>query len=487
MRWLLSQFCVLMLLAGGATTARAGNPDTPFFTWVVPAAGTDATSFVFPTGVGADAGGNCYVAGSFFGSLAIGGTNFVGPTNLEGRPVREDFLAKFTPNGVLAWAREVDSGLAGAYFAWASALAVDREGNSLLTGRCGCPGAGMFVVKYSPAGKLEWATNVGWCGMDMGRAIGVDASGNCYATGVLISCYPYMMSQAFIGKYNSAGVLQWSFESAPGASSNFGQNLAVDAAGDCYMVPPRQSSSLLAKYSSSFAFQWVSEVPSPAWEPNPVVDPAGDCFVTAGHGVMKYGSSGELQWTIAASNTLSPIGGIAADGNGDLYVTGQFLGVLPIGNTILTNTGINPSGAIAKYRGDGTPLWGLSVGGTNTGRGFAIAFDNAGSSYVVGSFTAEAEFGDFKVTTTSAGALFLAKLAPRPALSIRRTGASPDHTSIELALSGELGAGYLVERSTNLTQWDSLLMVTNSTGTVAFTDPVGGIIPRGFYRAKRTP
>ncbi len=213
MRWLLSQFCVLLVLAGGATTARAGNPDTPFFTWLVPAAGTDTTSFVFPTGVGADAGGNCYISGNFIGSLAIGGTNFVGRTNLEGWPIREDFLAKFTPNGVLAWARQLDSGLHGEAFTWASALAVDREGHSFLTGRCGCPGAGMFVVKYSPAGKLEWATNVGWCGMDMGRAIGVDASGNCYATGVLISCYPYMMSQAFIGKYNSAGVLQWSFES----------------------------------------------------------------------------------------------------------------------------------------------------------------------------------------------------------------------------------------------------------------------------------
>jgi hypothetical protein len=53
----------------------------------------------------------------------------------------------------------------------------------------------------------------------------------------------------------------------------------------------------------------------------------------------------------------------------------------------------------------------------------------------------------------------------------------------QLELHGRIGGEYLVEVSTNLLSWTPLLMVTNSSATVRFTDDSPVLSPQQFYRA----
>lgn len=54
--------------------------------------------------------------------------------------------------------------------------------------------------------------------------------------------------------------------------------------------------------------------------------------------------------------------------------------------------------------------------------------------------------------------------------------------SIQITLSGSAGDIYRVLGSTNLLNWKTIASVTNSIGTVQFTDPVATIFNRRFYR-----
>jgi hypothetical protein len=50
-------------------------------------------------------------------------------------------------------------------------------------------------------------------------------------------------------------------------------------------------------------------------------------------------------------------------------------------------------------------------------------------------------------------------------------------------LQAPAGRSYVIEYSTNLTDWTSLLTLTNSTGVVTFSNALGSAAT-GFYRAK---
>src|SRR5712692_10341784 len=147
---------LMMVCAGLAATGHADNASLPFFAWVRPASGQTG-GILSPTGIFADSTGNCYVSGLFAGSVDVGGTN------LTTTQIYDSFLAKFSPRGDLIWAREADVN-PNSYF-FVNAFVVDQEGNSLVTGHHAgsagvISGAGMFIAKFSPEGRLVWANDV---------------------------------------------------------------------------------------------------------------------------------------------------------------------------------------------------------------------------------------------------------------------------------------------------------------------------------------
>ena len=52
----------------------------------------------------------------------------------------------------------------------------------------------------------------------------------------------------------------------------------------------------------------------------------------------------------------------------------------------------------------------------------------------------------------------------------------------QLTISGAPGPGYIIYESTNLVQWDMLATLTNTNGTVQFTDTGSTNFPARYYR-----
>ena len=55
----------------------------------------------------------------------------------------------------------------------------------------------------------------------------------------------------------------------------------------------------------------------------------------------------------------------------------------------------------------------------------------------------------------------------------------------KVSLTGEVGASYSIEASTNLVNWTPLVTLTNSNGSVNLVDPAAARFNQRFYRAKQ--
>ena len=101
----------------------------------------------------------------------------------------------------------------------------------------------VFLVKYdSSCNQVYW---VGWGaqGNDIGRAVATDASDNVYVTGSTSSYgsgQGFVTSDVFLLKYGPSGEFQWS-KTWGGLQNDYGTGLAVDSAGNVYVVGSTES------------------------------------------------------------------------------------------------------------------------------------------------------------------------------------------------------------------------------------------------------
>ncbi len=133
-------------------------------------------------GIVVDSLGNIFARGSFFGTASFGSFQ------LTSRGGEDMFVANYDPVGQLRWVRQ-SGGLADDD---TEGIALDQSGNCYVTGRIRGDaqfGAGtltntnamtVFVVTYSPEGRVSWAQAVGTCTQDISSSIVVDGAGNCY-------------------------------------------------------------------------------------------------------------------------------------------------------------------------------------------------------------------------------------------------------------------------------------------------------------------
>ncbi|MDM0110720.1 SBBP repeat-containing protein [Variovorax sp. J22R133] len=102
--------------------------------------------------------------------------------------------------------------------------------------------------------------------------------------------------------------------------------------------------------------------------------------------VAKYSASGSLLWQRqvldVAGNTsvFEAVNGVAVDGGGNIYVTGQTLTVVA-GETPVAGTDV----FVAKFAPNGDRLWVHLLGSSENDVGNGVAVDAAGNAFVVGS------------------------------------------------------------------------------------------------------
>jgi hypothetical protein len=137
-------------------------------------------------GVAVDPSGHITMTGSFDVSISFGEGD-----RHQSAGESDIFISRFTPEGKLEWARTY--GAQREDIGWS--IAADAVGNTVTTGWFQGSvdfGAGpmtskgnrdVFAVKLDKAGALVWARTWGDHDNDRGRAVAVDAAGNAYVTG----------------------------------------------------------------------------------------------------------------------------------------------------------------------------------------------------------------------------------------------------------------------------------------------------------------
>jgi hypothetical protein len=59
-----------------------------------------------------------------------------------------------------------------------------------------------------------------------------------------------------------------------------------------------------------------------------------------------------------------------------------------------------------------------------------------------------------------------------------------ENGDLEFGIAGDGATTYIIEASTDLTNWTEIGLVANASTTIRFTDPDGGVYPNRFYRAR---
>ncbi|MBL7038960.1 MAG: SBBP repeat-containing protein [Pirellulaceae bacterium] len=103
------------------------------------------------------------------------------------------------------------------------------------------------------------------------------------------------------------------------------------------------------------------------------------------------------------------IRGITVDAVGNCYVTGEFTDEARFGDRAVTSRG-SMDFVLAKYSPDGELMWLQTAGGSEIDRGYSVAVDAVGNSYVTGHFQSpEFHIGDRTFTNRGDYDYFVAK------------------------------------------------------------------------------
>lgn len=386
-------------------------------------------------GVAADNSGNVYVTGFFKSTATFDSYTFTSAG------VEDIFLAKYSPNGELLWAKQ----FGGQSNDYGHEVAVDAAGNCYLAGSYrGQVVFGSFtlqsttfqdtealLLKVDPDGNVIWAKKGGGAGWDEARGVAV-AGNQIYVTGLFSETATFDTStlttigntDMFVAAYDTDGNLNW-FSRGGGLKSEIGFGIAADASGNAYVTGYFQGGQtdfgpvsvtnagnlyvdmFVVKLDPAGNFLWARSggtVGNDDVGRSITADAAGNVFVAGeirdsgsfdgivynGAGiadiyVASYDASGAIQYL----KQLGGGGGDYAYGianyDGKVYITGLFNGTVSFGTTAFSSMGSNDIFIAAITAGSGDLVGALRAGGLGNDAGQAM-FANAAGTYVTGDF-----------------------------------------------------------------------------------------------------
>lgn len=373
--------------------------------------------------VAVDGNGNVAIAGSFAGTMNLGGGAL---TSAGGQDI---FLAMYTANGVHLWSQR----FGGTGNDIGRAVAFDGAGNVILTGTFRGPvgfggsvliGRGLqdiVVAKYNAAGFHQWSQWYGSAAGDEGQDVTVDASNNVIVTGhyggvINFGGGPdtptFGSLDFFVLKLDDDGVYQWS-KGIGGPNPDQGLGVAVDASnnvlltgifnntvnfGGGSLVSAGSSDVFVVKYDASGAHQWSTRLGGPAADRGEGigVDGAGSAVVTGSYNgalLAKYDMNGVQQWmqNFAGTDMVQGLD-LAVSGAGTIAITGNLRGTTDFGGGPLASAGDDDI-FFALYEVTGAHRWSQRFGNTGDDWGHALAVEPSGNLLAAGIFSMSVDFG----------------------------------------------------------------------------------------------
>ena len=377
--------------------------------------GGSGTSAV--TGIAVDSSGNLYVTGW------TDSTDFpiAGAAQATNHGGVEAFVAKLNASGsALLYATYIG----GRSDDRASGIAVDSSGNAFVTGSTTSTnfplvaaahnvfagGRDAFIFKLNSVGNtLVFSTYVGGSGTDQGTAIALDTLANAYVAGDTTSTdFPIQSAvqsafggktDAFITKLTPAGLVLFSTYLGGGADEHAGA-ITVGSNGNIYVAG--------GTFSSNFPVVGAFQSSSGGSQ---------DAFVTrlAGTGSPMFFST-YLGGTGGALGTPEEATGIAADSNGNVYVTGvtNSSNFPTTASAFQTTFAGSQDAFVTKINSAGTIAYSTYLGTFGLEWANGLAIDTAGNAYIAG-YTSASSFPRVTAVQNTFGGLydaFVSKLNP---------------------------------------------------------------------------
>jgi hypothetical protein len=344
---------------GNKNTVNSGQVPLiePTFTWNTFMGSMD---YDRPIGIAVDVSGNVYIVG-------LSHATWGNPVRPFGSGIYHAFAAKLNSNGTLMW----NTFLGSVGSDYADGIAVDASGNIYVTGYSsatwGAPlnpfagGGDVFVAKLNNAGALIWNTFLGSADYDHEGGIAVDVGGYVYVTGSSYATWGTPVN-AFTGradvftvKLSSSGARQWNTFMGSTGGYDEARGIAVDESGKVYVTGQSNAT-------------WGTPVNS----------------YTGGNNVFAamLSTNGVRQWhTFMGSASGNDSNSITVDGIGNVYITGYSAATW--GTPVNPFTGGLDAFA-TKLNNSGARLWNTFIGSVNTDYGNGIAIDGIGNVYLTG-------------------------------------------------------------------------------------------------------
>jgi len=368
------------------------------------------------------------VTGDFYGTATFG-PGEANQTVLTSAGCSDIFIARYNPNGTLAWAKSAEGSYGLDYGLGITTLSDNSTvvtGNFWVQATFG-PGetnqtflsdGGLFIARYNPDGTLEWAKRARGSTYDWGLGITTLSDNSTVVTGYFRGTTTFgpgepnetVLSSAggiddydiFIARYNTNGTLAWA-RRAGGSSWD----------GGCAITTLSDNSTVVTGWFSGSATFGPGELNQTV-----LTSASGvDIFIT------RYNPDGTLAWAKRAGGSNFDFGqGITMLMDNSIVVTGRFYGTATFGpsevnQTVLTSAGGYCDIFIARYNPNGTLAWAKHAGGSSEDWGWGITTLSDNSTVVAGRFSGSATFGPSEpnqTVLTSAGDvdIFIARFAP---------------------------------------------------------------------------
>ncbi|HZF99789.1 MAG TPA: PKD domain-containing protein, partial [Chitinophagales bacterium] len=479
-------FNALFVLICGLTASTLTHAQSIDWNWATSFGGTltDEVDDIATDGLG-----NIYATGDFFGTVTLG------PETLTSFGAQDMFLVKYDAAGNVVWARH--GGSTGGDHG--RTIAVDAFGNAYVAGfyegsamfgdtvLMAIGSVDVFVVKYSPDGNVVWALSAGGSNVDIVEGIALNDFETVTITGDYQGTAQFGTQSItstgnrdiYVARYDTAGNFIW-VQSGGGAAADIAFNIAVDAAGNAYVIGNMQNVStfgdttvvsagttdiLLVKYTSNGDVAWARTAGGSGGDTGHgiTVSPGGDSYITGLFSaalafdtetivsggsfdtyIAKYNTDGDLQWVQSFGGPGSDIGqDVALDATGNLFATGTYSSGAVFGDTTLMSNGLSDV-YVLNFNDAGLLQWVLTGGGSNTDNGLSLALDGSGGGTVAGFFETATVFG---ATTLVGNGFTDALIVSFDFDAVVVMGAVPtalcpgDTVMIPFAASGSFGTG----------------------------------------------
>lgn len=432
-----------------------GLAASPVFDWAAAGGGIKADKV---RGLNVDRAGNVFIAGECADEITFG----AGPH--RGLGLNDVFVAKLDPQGRCLWSKVAG----GPLIDRAYAVATDAAGNCYVTGHFQGETAGFdgqvvrgrgdydaFVVSYDKSGGLRWVRTAGGKGYDYGHGVAVDTRGDIVVAGAVVGEAAFgdvivpnePGAHLFVAKYRADGELLWA-KVATGKAGGSAHGVVVDGRDNIYigglsaglgafgaqaLSSPKGTSALVAKLDRDGQVLWLRQHPGEpsclfhelacdaqgrVWaagmfKGKAVVGP--DAYATTGPKdsdalLCHYDADGRLLWSRVGQGPGTDYGlGVATDGAGNAYLTGEFSEGFSLGGRRLRSRGATDV-YVARFDAAGALTWLKQSGGTGSDNAYVDAMDGRGGLLIAGAFAGVQQLDHLALTSQGSGDAYVARL-----------------------------------------------------------------------------